>query len=533
VTFIRESSDARLKSLTVSAGVLNQVFHPDTLEYTVYVDHHYANTGISALAMHPGAIVRDTTANMPLAVGINTAVVTVTAEDGITTRTYTMIIIRATSADVTLSSLTVSESNLIPLFNANTTQYVVYVAHSVRTIDVIGTANHADATVSGNVTGKILLVGENNVVRIVVTAADKITAKTYTVVIIRAVSSDATLKSLTVSKGRLRPAFDPAINNYTVYVSYSALTIDVVGTANYENASVLGNAREKALVPRDNLFEILVIAEDGVTNNTYNVMVVRDPSTTGSDAELITATANGTGLSVATYFSYMAACGESTLALDLGVSPYATVKVNGVDIDTEEQLILSLEQDITIVNIRVAAESSSAVNNYVLTVARAYTDHNLYHQRWVDVIAINTNSSTNGGYNVEDYRWYKKNSNNVLSTNDYIRTQGSVSDYFAEVKVDGEWHRICGTLTVSKSISKIVAYPNPVARGESLNLQLPDEFVGGYLNIYSLTGALLKSNIPLPVSLTNVDVSELPTGVYLFNLTGTTGVNETVKIIVN
>jgi hypothetical protein len=262
-------------------------------------------------------------------------------------------------------------------------------------------------------------------------------------------------------------------------------------------------------------------------------MVVRDPSTTGSDAELITATANGTGLSVATYFSYMAACDESTLTLHLGVSPYATVKVNGVDIDTEEQLILSLEQDITIVNIRVAAESSSAVNNYVLTVARAYTDHNLYHQRWVDVIAINTNSSTNGGYNVEDYRWYKKNSDKVISTANYIRTQGSISDYYAEVKVDGAWHRICVTLSATRSISKIVAYPNPVTRGESLTLQLPDEFVGGYLNIYSLSGTLVKSNIPLPVSLNDIDVSELPSGVYLFNLTGKTNAKETVKIIIN
>jgi hypothetical protein len=531
VTVIRTSSDARLKSLTVSAGQLSPAFHSDTLMYTVIVPYNYASTGVSAEPLHSGATVSGEIADKQLSVGNNAVDITVTAEDGITKRTYTVIIVRTTSPDVSLSSLTVSEGNLDPQFNANTTIYTVNVAHSVKTIDVVGTANHPAATVSGNVTGRPLLVGENNVVLITVTAADKVTTKTYTVIVRRATASDATLKSLTPNKGKLSPAFDPAVNNYSLKVSHSVMTIDIIGVANQENATILDNVRDTPLVSGDNLFTITVIAEDGMTTNKYNVLVVRDLSRSGSDADLISVTANGKGLAVSgTNISYMASCDESTLELFLGTSPYADVKINGEDFDG--QLIL-LEEDITIVNIRVEAETGNAVNNYVLTVAKAYDDHNLYYQRWSDVIAINTNPATNGGYNVEDFRWYKKNSNKVISTENYIRTQGSVSDYYAEVKVDGEWHSICGVPSLAtRSIAKIVAYPNPVVRGESLKLQLPDEFIGGYLNIYSLTGLLVKSNIPLPVSLNDINVSELPTGMYLFNLTGTGGAQETVKIII-
>ncbi|MDR1593491.1 MAG: cadherin-like beta sandwich domain-containing protein [Prevotellaceae bacterium] len=84
--------------------------------------------------------------------------------------------------DATLSSLTVSSGDL--LFDANTTSYTVNVANEVTSIDVTGTANHTAATVAGNVTGKALNVGDNEI-NITVTAEDGVTTKTYTVTVVR------------------------------------------------------------------------------------------------------------------------------------------------------------------------------------------------------------------------------------------------------------------------------------------------------------------------------------------------------------
>ena len=93
-------------------------------------------------------------------------------------------------------------------------------------ITVTGTANHASATVAGNVTGKALTVG-NNTISIIVTVEDGATTKTYTITVIRAASDDATLNSLIVSSGVLSPAFDANVTDYTVNVANNVNTITV------------------------------------------------------------------------------------------------------------------------------------------------------------------------------------------------------------------------------------------------------------------------------------------------------------------
>jgi hypothetical protein len=90
-----------------------------------------------------------------------------------------------TSNDATLYNLTVNVGTLSPTFGATTITYTVTVENSVSSIDVTGTANHANATVTGNVIGKPLNVGNNNVVTITVIAENGITTKTYTVTITR------------------------------------------------------------------------------------------------------------------------------------------------------------------------------------------------------------------------------------------------------------------------------------------------------------------------------------------------------------
>jgi hypothetical protein len=79
----------------------------------------------------------------------------------------------------------------------------------------------------------------------------------------------------------------------------------------------------------------------------------------------------------------------------------------------------------------------------------------------------------------------------------------------------------------------ITAYPNPVSRGETVKLKLPESFVGGSLNIFGITGSLVKSNVPLSAINNSIDIQDLPVGVYLLNVISKAGNSETVKIIIN
>jgi uncharacterized repeat protein (TIGR02543 family) len=276
------STDATLSSLTVSAGMLSPTFSANDTAYTVNVANSVSGITISAVKNHSEATVSGT-GNKNLSVGANTFSVSVTAQDGVTQKTYTVTVNRASStasSDATLSSLTVSAGNLSPAFNANTTVYTVSVANSVSSITISAAANHAGATVSG-AGSKSLNVGANTF-NVVVNAQDGVTQKTYTVTVTREVASaDATLSSLTVSAGTLSPAFSANTTAYTVSVANSVSSITISAAANHTGATVSG-AGSKSLNVGANAFSVVVTAQNGTTQKTYTVTVTRQsPGATG------------------------------------------------------------------------------------------------------------------------------------------------------------------------------------------------------------------------------------------------------------
>ena len=86
-----------------------------------------------------------------LAEGANTIKVKVTAEDGNTTDTYTVVVTRAaTSTDATLSALALKDGStaitLSPGFSSTTTSYTASVANAVDEITIVPEVNESNAT---------------------------------------------------------------------------------------------------------------------------------------------------------------------------------------------------------------------------------------------------------------------------------------------------------------------------------------------------------------------------------------------------
>ena len=88
-------------------------------------------------------------------------------------------------------------------------------------------------------------------------------------------SSDATLKSLTISHGSLSPNFSPATSDYSVIVANEISSINIIATANNSKAKVSGTG-SKSLTIGNNSFPITVVAENGTTNKLYVVRVTRN-----------------------------------------------------------------------------------------------------------------------------------------------------------------------------------------------------------------------------------------------------------------
>jgi hypothetical protein len=83
------------------------------------------------------------------------------------------------------------------------------------------------------------------------------------------------------------------------------------------------------------------------------------------------------------------------------------------------------------------------------------------------------------------------------------------------------------------NVKKVIACPNPVSVGDNLNLQLPDSFVGGYMNVIRFSGSTVKQKLPVAGRFGTLSVAYWSPGIYLLKVVSPDGDRETVKIIMN
>ena len=291
-----KSSDATLKSLALS-GIDFGTFDSTTTSYSTQVSNSVSQTIVTPAANAPGAsyviklggvIIAD--GKVSLDVGNNVITVDVAAEDGETTKTYTITVTRTEppSTDATLSTLTLSDVNF-GTFVSGTRAYTASVANSVSRTKVIPSVNHSGASFViklGGVTdadGTVALAVGANVITVDVTAQDRQTTRTYIITVTRSasLSSDATLRSLTLSDIDFG-TFDSSSRSYSAQVANSVARTTVRPTLNDSDATYvikLGGVTDTdgtvSLSVGSNVITIVVTAQDGSTTRTYTVTVTR------------------------------------------------------------------------------------------------------------------------------------------------------------------------------------------------------------------------------------------------------------------
>ncbi|WP_309121525.1 cadherin-like beta sandwich domain-containing protein [Paenibacillus sp.] len=207
--------DADLFDLWLSEGILNPTFDQAITNYAVDVSNDVTRLAVTpwlsdgqATVTVNGVSVAAYTESDPieLSEGSNTIAVAVTAQDGITTKTYTITVTRAVSVsnNADLSGLTLSHGTLDPMFASGTTSYTADVGNAVASLTVTPTVSESHATVtvngavvaSGSASEAIDLNVGSNTITVAVTAQDGIATKTY---------------SITIHVDLANPAFEPDI----------------------------------------------------------------------------------------------------------------------------------------------------------------------------------------------------------------------------------------------------------------------------------------------------------------------------------
>ena len=202
----------------------------------------------------------------------------VTAEDGVTAKTYTVTVSfteAPKSNDANVSSVTVAGVEATAGENNTYTVTLPYGTDVTAGSFVIVTSD-SGATVGA-------LTNEGNVWTFTVTAEDRVTSKTYTVTVSfteAPKSNDAGVSSITVAGFK---AVAGANNSYTVTVPYGT----VVKTGSFVIVTRHPRAAVSALTNTRNIWSFTVTAEDGVTTAVYTVTVntaaLPEPITPGVD----------------------------------------------------------------------------------------------------------------------------------------------------------------------------------------------------------------------------------------------------------
>ena len=311
------SSDARLTGLSVSGATLSPAFGSGTTGYTATVGNAVSSVTVTPTGSDGDASLEfldgndseleDSDGNasghqVDLGEGANTIKVKVTAEDGDTMRTYTIVVTRNSVPQITTASpVSVDE---------NETDVAALAATDADGDDIAWSKNGGADEAQFDLTSQGVLTfvsapdyespadaDTSNDYVVAVRASDGIDASDLTLTVNvtdveeRSLSTDATLSGLSLSEGTLDPVFASGTTSYTARVRASTASVTVTPAKGDSNATIAyldgndgaledadGNAsgHQVDLSPGGNTVKVQVTAEDGDATRTYTVVVTRN-----------------------------------------------------------------------------------------------------------------------------------------------------------------------------------------------------------------------------------------------------------------
>ncbi len=343
-------SDANLSDLAVD-GTTVTGFDPAVITYTVKVPK-----GTLAVPTVTGTT-NDTKATKVItpAVAIpGSTTVVVTAENGTTTKTYTVNFEFIKNTIATLSDLKIDDTSVIG-FDAATLTYNKELPHNTSVVPTV-TATLTDPLASKVITPAASLPGTSTVE---VTAEDGTTKKTYSINFTIAKDTDATLSDLKYN-GTTVTGFSAATLTYDVELPHNTTLVPTVtATTTDINAS-------KVITPAASLpgtTSVEVTAEDGTTKKTYSISftVAKDTDATLSDLKSDGTTVTGFIAATVTY--------DIVLPHNTTLVPTVTATTNDVNASKVITPAASLPGSTTV---EVTAEDGTTKKTYTInyTVAK-------------------------------------------------------------------------------------------------------------------------------------------------------------------
>jgi hypothetical protein len=378
------STDDTLSALSISANgsavALSPGFAAGTTSYTASVAYSTSSVTVAATAANSGATISGV-GDVSLSTGTNTISVVVTAADGTTKATYTVVVTRSAtkSTDAKLSGLSISRIATFPLdttFSSDKASYTASVPNSASSVIVSALARNEYATISG--LGSVSLPVGTTTVSVVVTAEDGSTKQTYTIAVTRAPANptDSSLYTLSLAANSnavaLSPSFASATTSYTASVPFSASSVNVAASATEAGASTAGIGMTDLSVG-DNTITITVTNTTSVS--TYTITVTRAAPSSDASLSSLAVYANGSPLTLNQSFSsdtldYSVNVPNAIKSAFISASP-ADSRASVSTTDVSSLNVFSNSASVTV----TAEDGTHSIYRITITRAPAFSDY--------------------------------------------------------------------------------------------------------------------------------------------------------------
>jgi hypothetical protein len=399
-------NDAYLASLKIDSLPIVLDFERSRYSYSASVDYstdsiwiYYRTEDPNAMANIDGSAEsgNEGKIKVPLEIGGNLIRVAVYAQNRNDKKDYTIYVFRHRNADANLSGLSVSQGKLEPEFSKTVQEYFLTIDDGQSSISV--TPDLSDK-VNGKlfVNGVARLSGDSgqalqtriglDTIDIKVIAQDDSTISHYKIVVSRLPSRDATLKDVSLTYGKMTPAFNSLIISYSDTVPNAISSIGMTATVAIQSSKIYlngdsilkdGAKYDLSLKVGDNDFILKVIAENG-DSGVYQVRI-RRLSANSSLSALTVDHGQLTPSLIDSRLDYVDTVAGSVDSLRVGIraldSSARAVRirqdaVNGVSMSKR----IALFDGSNIISIGVTAEDGSS-SVYTLTVYRKSSDSTL------------------------------------------------------------------------------------------------------------------------------------------------------------
>ncbi|WP_353102064.1 MBG domain-containing protein [Myroides odoratus] len=187
---------------------------------------------------------------------------------------------------------------------------------------------------------------------------------------------------------------------------------------------------------------------------------------------------------------------KNSVLLEVLVNEGMTVKPNNrIVVDVSTYGIHKQE-------IEVFSEDGTKSTKYYVYIEKRFPTTNIVYQKYENVLLVNNNPTTNGGYKFVKYEWYKNN--------ELISTQQSYSagdKYGMKLDDTAIYHAVltlangtklttCPIEIILKKNGKLKVYPNPVAKTQALQVVLEeDKIYENNYTIYNVIGQVIFQGV--------------------------------------